>query len=375
MSKALQVLFSILTLSILLPAYGAAQATLSGSVLSSAGDPLAFASVSVDDGRFGGTTDDAGVYSITVDSYGNYDVTVSFLGYESITQQVTLSDGQAVMLDFQLNPSDQLIDEVVVTGTLKEVNRLDSPVPVEVYNPGFFKKNPTPNVYEALQNVNGVRPQLNCQVCGTGDIQINGLAGPYTMILIDGMPIVSSLATVYGLSGIPNSLIERMEIVKGPASSLYGSEAIGGLINIITKSPQKASTLTADVMASTWGELNADVGVKQNLGSFASVLTGINYFRFDNVVDNNADNFTDMTLQDRISIFQKWSIHRKDNRLFTIAGRYYNEDRWGGELNWTPAFRGGSEIYGESIRTKRWELLGQYELPTSEHMVASFSFN
>lgn len=126
------------------------------------------------------------------------------------------------------------IDEVVISGTMKAVNRLDSPVPVEVYTPTFLKKNPTPNVFEALQNINGVRPQLNCNICNAGDIHINGLEGPYTMVLIDGMPIVSSLGTVYGLSGIPNSLIERIEIVKGPASSLYGSEAVGGLINIIT---------------------------------------------------------------------------------------------------------------------------------------------
>jgi len=126
------------------------------------------------------------------------------------------------------------MDEIVITGTLKAVSRLDSSVPVEVYSPAFFKKNPTPNIFESLQNVNGVRPQINCNVCNTGDIHINGLEGPYTLVLIDGMPIVSGISTVYGLSGIPNSLIEKIEIVKGPASSLYGSEAVGRLINIIT---------------------------------------------------------------------------------------------------------------------------------------------
>lgn len=265
------------------------------------------------------------------------------------------------------------IDEVVISGTMKEVNRLESPVPVEVYTPKFFRKNPTPSIFDALQNINGVRPQLNCNICNTGDIHINGLEGPYTMVLIDGMPIVSSLGTVYGLPGIPNSLVERIEIVKGPASSLYGSEAVGGLINIITKKPQNAPLATADLMSTTWGEYNVDLGFKFNAGKRASVLTGINYFNFQNKIDNNHDNFTDVTLQNRISVFQKWNFERKENRLFTIAGRYMYEDRWGGDIRWNKSFRGGDQIYGESIYTNRAEILGNYQLPVSEKMFFAFS--
>ena len=92
-------------------------------------------------------------------------------------------------------------------------------------------------------------------MCNTGDIHINGLEGPYTLVLIDGMPIVSGLGTVYGLSGIPNSLIEQIEIVKGPASSLYGSEAVGGLINIITKNTINAPIFSADAFATGWGRV------------------------------------------------------------------------------------------------------------------------
>lgn len=148
-------------------------------------------------------------------------------------------------MDFNLKEITTL-NEVVVTGTLKPISRLETAVPVEVYTTTFLKKNPTPNIFEALQNINGVRPQLNCNICNTGDIHINGLEGPYTMVNIDGMPIVSGLSTVYGLTGIPNSLIDRIEIVKGPASSLYGSEAVGGLINIITKKAENALLFFAD---------------------------------------------------------------------------------------------------------------------------------
>ena len=251
---------------------------------------------------------------------------------------------------------------------------LESPVPVEVYTPTFFRKNPTPSIFDALQTVNGVRPQLNCNICNTGDIHINGLEGPYTMVLIDGMPIVSSLGTVYGLSGIPNSLVERIEVVKGPASSLYGSEAVGGLINIITKKPQSAPLVSADLFSTTWGEYNVDLGFKFNAGKKASVLTGINYFNFKNRVDNNHDNLTDVTLQNRLSIFQKWNFERKENRLFTLAARYMYEDRWGGDMRWNKSYRGGDEIYGESIYTNRAEIIGNYQLPVSEKMFFGFSF-
>jgi len=353
----------------------AQHSTLSGQVSTSSGEELAFATIRLEGTTFGAISDDNGLFHIANIPPGAYKVIASFIGFPNAQKRITLQAGQRSTLDFVLEESANALNQVVVTGTMKQVNRLESLVPVEVYNPVFFRKNPTPNMYEALQNVNGVRPQLNCQVCNTGDIHINGLEGPYTMVLIDGMPIVSSLATVYGLSGIPNSLIERMEIVKGPASSLYGSEAIGGLINIITKNPENAPVLSAETMGTTWGEFNADLGARFKVGKHASVLTGINYFNYDQIIDNNNDHFTDLTIQERVSIFQKWHFKRKSNRLFSLAGRYYREDRWGGELNWTKAYRGGNVIYGEAISTKRWELLGQYRLPTTENLMLSVSFN
>ncbi len=266
------------------------------------------------------------------------------------------------------------IDEIVVSGTLKAIRKTDSPVPVEVYSPTFFNKNPTPNIFDALQNINGVRPQLNCNICNTGDIHINGLEGPYTMVLIDGMPMVSSLGTVYGLSGIPNALIESVEVVKGPASSLYGSEAVGGLINIITKKPQNKTQVSVDLMSTTWKEYNVDLAVNLKINDKINTLTGINYYNFTEPTDNDNDNFTDVTLQNRFSIFQKWNFKRKENRLLSIAGRYLYEDRWGGDIRWNKSYRGGDEIYGESIYTNRAEIFGSYQLPFKENVFANFSF-
>lgn len=263
----------------------------------------------------------------------------------------------------------------VITGTMKEVSRLDSPVPVEVITYKLFQKNPSPSLFDAIGMVNGVRPQINCNVCNTGDIQINGMQGPYTMILIDGMPIVSALSAVYGLNGIPNSMVERIEVVKGPASSLYGSEAMGGIINIITKEVEKAPQFSADFFTTSWLEYNTDFSTKFKVGK-ASSLLGINYFQYINKVDNNDDNFTDLTLQDRISIFNKWNFNRKENRKAGIGLRYVYEDRWGGELEFDKRTdRGSDEVYGESVFTSRFEAVGNYQLPLKERIYTQFSYN
>jgi outer membrane receptor for ferrienterochelin and colicins len=340
------------------------------------GKPLEFATAAFKGTQYGTTTNEQGVFEIKNVKYGAYQLVISAIGYRNITKAVTISEAKFFQeLTLQTEELENSLAEVVVTGTMKEVSKLDSPVPVEIYTPVFFKRNPVPNLFESLQNINGIRPQLNCNVCNTGDIHINGLEGPYTMIMIDGMPIVSGLSTVYGLSGIPSALIERVEIVKGPASTLYGSEAVGGLINVITKKPSSAPLVSADVMATSWSEFNTDLGIKYKLGEKAQALFGLNYFNFQRPTDKNGDGFTDITLQNRISLFNKFSFERKDNRLFTIGGRYVQENRWGGQTQWTPKYRGSNEIYAESIYTKRWEVIGAYQLPIKEKITFQFSAN
>lgn len=213
------------------------------------GEPLGGAQVASKDGSKQTLTGRDGRFRLEL-SPADDSIRVSAVGYH--TQLWSVSGVMPATL--LLQPVQREIDAVVVSGTLRPMSKLESPVPVEVYTPQFFKKNPAPSIFESLQQVNGVRPQLNCSVCNTGDIHINGLEGPYTMITIDGMPIVSSLASVYGLFGIPTQLIDRVEIVKGPASGLYGAEAIGGLINIITKSPEKAPLLSGNFMMTSWQE-------------------------------------------------------------------------------------------------------------------------
>lgn len=195
---------------------------LSGKISDVQGTSLDAASISIPKLKIGTSSDDQGNYLLENIPYGTWEVVVNHMSFSIHKESITINS-ESLSKDFTLEESSEELEGVVITGTMKEVSKLESPVPVEVYTSKFFKANPTPSLFDALQNINGVRPQLNCNVCNTGDIHINGLEGPYTMILIDGMPIVSGLSTVYGLSGIPQALIDRVEIVKGPASTLYGS--------------------------------------------------------------------------------------------------------------------------------------------------------
>jgi outer membrane receptor for ferrienterochelin and colicins len=349
-----------------------AQNNFSGKVLEKDGSkPIFGATIYAKDLKKGTTTDPNGNFNLDLPN-GSHQVRISNVGFVAADKQIWFEND--LNMSFILEPEITAMDEVVITGTMKEMSKLASPVPVDIISPKFLFKNPTPSIFDALQNVNGVRPQINCNVCSTGDIHINGLEGPYTMVLIDGMPIVSSLSTVYGLSGIPVSLIERVEVVKGAASTLYGSEALGGLINIITKNAKKAPLLSFDTFATSWGEVNTDIAVKFKPNSKMNVLTGVNYFHFNNRIDLNNDNFTDLTLQKRISIFNKINFERYKNREANIALRLFYEDRFGGEMNYKPINRGGDDVYGESIYTKRIELVGNYQLPIDKKITLQYSF-
>jgi outer membrane receptor for ferrienterochelin and colicins len=344
-----------------------------GQIMGGDGEPVPFATVGLVQSKLAAVCNDRGYFSIPDVPAGTYTFVASAPGYNG--GKKTISIPRQGSLKFYLQKSEQALEEVVVTGTLKESGKDDSPVNVDIITPRLLQKTTTPNLFEATSLVNGVKPQINCNVCNTGDIHINGLEGPYTLILIDGMPIVSGLSSVYGLMGVPASIIERLEIVKGPAGALYGSEAMGGTINLITKKPQLAPAFYLDYYGTSYLENNLDLSGKVKLGRKVDWLIGSNTYYYDHIKDINHDGFTDVTLQKRSSLFNKVAFYRKDQKEFTLAGRYVFEDRWGGQTNWTKQFRGGDSIYGESIYANRGEFIGNYQWPGAEKIYTQVSWN
>lgn len=306
--------------------------------------------------------------------FGSYTLEVTSKGYLTYRQSIDVYQPNQQM-DIVLVTDESELDEIVVTGTLKEQTIGESAIKIDLITPKLFQKNPTPNLFQALNMVNGVKPQINCNVCNTGDIHINGMEGPYTMILIDGMPIVSGLSTVYGLMGIPNSIVERIEIMKGPGGALYGSEAMGGIINVITKNAKTAPRILFDQQLSSWMESNTDIAFMAKPSKNIHTLISANYFRYNQKADHNLDGFTDLTLQNRLSLFNKWNFDFRNQPLLSLAARYVYENRWGGQTNWTPDWRGSDSIYGESIYTNRMELISSLILPVKEKLILQTSYN
>src|SRR5690606_1985144 len=159
---------------------------ISGRVTNSNGKSVEGATVFIPELNTNGITDSMGYYHLEDIRMGNWLLEVRFMGFNSYNIVIDVKS-ETIQHDVILTDIDRTLNEVVISGTMKEVLKSESPVPVEIYASKFFRANPTPSLFEALQNINGVHPQVNCSVCNTGDIHINGLEGPYTMILIDGM--------------------------------------------------------------------------------------------------------------------------------------------------------------------------------------------
>ncbi len=368
----------LLLLSLCLsPFYGTGQnGVIKGHVKNQSGELLRNVEVAIKNAKKGTITDDEGYFVLKGLSAGQYKIKVSSVGFYPRVKTVELGHNETVSLLFELEASTIKMEEMVITGTMQNSYVKESPVKVEVLNQGFLEKDPGNNVMESLDNVNGIQKQVNCGVCGTNAIRINGMEGPYTLMLIDGMPIMSNLASVYGFNGIPNSLVKQIEVVKGPNSTLYGTEAMGGVINVRTKDPKSMPLVNANTHYTSHGEWNTDVSTSADINENVHTTVSANYFRNQQKYDFNDDNFMDLVLNDRLSLFNKWQFDRGNNKEANIAARYYNEARLGGTMDFEHAMRGSDSIYGESIKTERIELIGNYDLPIEQEDIRlDFSYS
>jgi len=340
---------------------------------------IPFANVVLKGTNFGTSANENGEFRLESIPFGNYQLQVSSVGFMAFTQKIELKQAQLSLGELKLKPSVLGLNEVVVTGTMKETFIMASPVKVEVITDELLEKTTNPvNLIQSLKLINGVQEVISCGVCYTNNISINGLPGQYTAVLIDGSPIYGNLASVYGLNGIPRQAIDRIEVIKGPNSTLYGSEAMAGVINIITKHPANQPKLAADIRLTSHLETFGNVTWSPEFGRKWNATIGANYGFIPQYHDDNGDGFGDIINMDRVSAFTKWTMKRKDHRKLQLMAKYYYEDRRNGveEFMLNRAYRelrGNDSIYGESIYTHRVEVFGTYQLPTNEYFRMDFS--
>lgn len=202
---------------------------------SKTGEHIPFINVTINNTVIGTTTDATGHYYLKNLPTGAYTLKVSGVGYKSVEKEVVLESGKTIEVNFLTEESSLSLNEVVVSANRNETNRREASVVVGVVSPKIFAATNSVCIADGLNFQPGLRVENNCNNCGFTQVRINGLEGPYSQILIDSRPIFSALSGVYGLEQIPVNMIERVEVVRGGGSALYGSNAIAGTINIITK--------------------------------------------------------------------------------------------------------------------------------------------
>ena len=202
------------------------------------GEMLPYVNVTVAGTTIGTTTDATGHYILNdVPEDEEFTIEVSAVGYTTVTKVVKVNQGEPIELDFAIEEQQLSLDAVVVSANRNVTTRREAPSLVSVLDQRLFDVTTSPTVAEGLSFQAGVRVENNCQNCGFTQVRLNGLDGHYSQILIDSRPVFSALAGVYGLEHLPANMIERIEVVRGGGSALYGASAIGGTVNIITKEP------------------------------------------------------------------------------------------------------------------------------------------
>ena len=198
---------------------------------------LPYINIIVKGTTIGVTTDGTGHYSLTNVPAGKQVLVAKAVGYSTVEKPIDVKEGKSQEVNFEIDEDVISLDQVVVSANRNETTRRIAPTLVNVLDSKMFEKTNASCLAEGLNFQPGVRVENNCQNCGFQQVRINGLEGPYTQILIDSRPIFSALTGVYGLEQIPANMIERVEVMRGGGSALFGSSAIAGVVNIITKEP------------------------------------------------------------------------------------------------------------------------------------------
>ena len=304
---------------------------LAGRVADNTGGVLPGAAIVSDSGAAVNAGAD-GTFCLTGLAAGEHRLRVLLDGFATRTLTVRLPRNAADPLTITLVPA--LKTDVVVTATRTSRRLDDVPVRTEVVSRDLISRAGARTLADAVEYTTGVRVENNCQNCNFSQIRLLGLDGPYTQILVDGQPVVSSLAQVYGIEQIPTRMIERIEVVKGGGSALYGPGSVGGVVNIIPREPPRRGG-TFELRSDTFGaaaNLSASGSadwVSRNRKTFVTAFAQIDRVRPYDVDD---DGFTEVSRRELQATGFRVNRYQLDGRAkLTFDVTDLREHRRGGD--------------------------------------------
>ena len=298
------------------------------------GEHIPFATVSVEGTTIGVTADATGHFYLKNLPEGELTILAESVGYKALRRKIVARSGKSVEVNFEMSEETLSMDAVVVSATRNETNKKSTAVVVNVASAKLFETTASTNLAESMKFQSGLRVENNCGNCGTMQLRINGLEGQYSQILLDSAPIFSSLAAVYGLEQLPVAMIERVEVIRGGGSALFGSNAIGGVVNIITKEPLR-NTLAVSNLTDIIEDGTAEYNTSLN-GSFVSDDNRAGIYLFGMIknraaYDRNGDGFSDIPQVKSETVgfrgYYKTSIRSK----LTAEYHHIHEFRHGGD--------------------------------------------
>ena len=303
--------------------------------------------------NFGTSTDATGHYFLRNVRPGTITLIMRGVGYLSQEKTVVVEKNKVVEVNFEAYEDAVNIDEVVVTANRQATLRRLAPTIVNVVGEEVFSRVNANNLAQGIIFQPGVRVENNCQNCGFNQVRINGLDGRYTQILIDSRPIFSALAGVYGIEQIPTNMIDRVEVVRGGGSALFGSSAIGGVVNIITKEPVGNSFSFGESLTFT-GMKNPDNNISMN----ASLVSDDNkagamifgQTRYRQEWDANNDGYSELGRLNSRSLGTRAFLRTTDYTKLTAEFHTIQEYRRGGDhIDWPDHVASISEHVDHSI--------------------------
>lgn len=320
--------------------YSQEKQTIDGRVVSN-GQPVPYANVLIKNTTIGTTTNEKGTYTLKSEP-GKVTVVVQNIGYETLEKIITVKESGKNVLDFDIKEITFGLNQVVVTGTKTFKRQTETPVIVNIMDGKTLNNLQVCNLSEGLKFQPGLRVETDCQTCNYTQLRMNGLQGGYSQILINGRPIFSPLMGLYGMEQLPVNMIEKIEVVRGGGSSLYGSSAIGGTVNVITKLPKKNG-----YEINTFYQNIDDQTNDFNFNANATLVNeaenaGITFFmnkRDRGFYDANGDNFSEIPKAENTAFGLNSYFKFTENQKLEISLSNLNEYRFGGEMVEKPAYQ------------------------------------